>query len=137
MSIAEIGMSARPERGRDAARFRDSGEPNRQFLLAANRFYSPYSWDYWRVSLKGLILFTDWVSRPIRSHRATPAMHDDTIEPFWFPAVGRKKITSAFDGGCLTSDGGVMLLAAAERCIGIAHRRFDCRSAQSAAGDAQ
>ena len=49
-------------------------------------------------------------------------MHDDTIEPFWFPAVGRKKVTAAFDGGRLTSDGGVMLLAAAERRIGIADR---------------
>ncbi len=49
-------------------------------------------------------------------------MHDDTIEPFWFPAVGRRKLTAAFDGGRLTSDGGVMLLAAAERRIGIAQR---------------
>ena len=49
-------------------------------------------------------------------------MSDDTIEPFWFPAVGRKKLTAAFDGGRLTSDGGVMLLAAAERRIGIAQR---------------
>ncbi len=49
-------------------------------------------------------------------------MHDDTIEPFGFPAVGRKKLTAAFDGGRLTSDGGVMLLAAAERRIGIADR---------------
>jgi hypothetical protein len=47
-------------------------------------------------------------------------MSDDTIEPFRFPAVGRKKLTAAFDGGRLTSDGGVMLLAAAERRIGIA-----------------
>ena len=39
-------------------------------------------------------------------------MHDDTIEPFSFPAVGRKKVTAAFDGGRLTSDSGVMLLAA-------------------------
>jgi Transposase DDE domain group 1 len=49
-------------------------------------------------------------------------MYDDTTEPFWFPAVGRKKVTAAFDGGRLTSDGGVMLLAAAERRIGIAQR---------------
>ena len=49
-------------------------------------------------------------------------MHDDTIEAFRFPAAGRKKVTAAFDGGRLTSDGGVMLLAAAERRIGIAHR---------------
>ena len=49
-------------------------------------------------------------------------MHDDTTEPFSFPAVGRKKVTAAFDGGRLTSDSGVMLLAAAERRIGIAQR---------------
>jgi hypothetical protein len=49
-------------------------------------------------------------------------MHDDTIEPFWFPAVGRKKLTAGFDGGRLTLDGGVMLLAAAGRRIGIAQR---------------
>src|SRR6201997_5693410 len=49
-------------------------------------------------------------------------MSDTTILPFSFPAVGRKKVTAAFDGGRLTSDGGVMLLAAAERRIGIAHR---------------
>jgi Transposase DDE domain group 1 len=47
-------------------------------------------------------------------------MSDDTIELFGFPAVGRKKLTAAFDGGRITSDGGVMLLAAAERRIGIA-----------------
>jgi Transposase DDE domain group 1 len=47
-------------------------------------------------------------------------MSDETIEPFGLPAVGRKKLTAAFDGGRITSDGGVMLLAAAERRIGIA-----------------
>src|SRR5438045_8089775 len=79
----------------------------------------------WRVSHKGLIVVYGLGVETIpftRSHRATPAMHDDTIEPFGFPAVGRKKLTAAFDGGRLTSDGGVMLLAAAERRIGIAHR---------------
>lgn len=49
-------------------------------------------------------------------------MHDDTIEPFIFPAVGGKKLTAAFDGGRLTSDSGVMLLAAAERRVQIAQR---------------
>jgi hypothetical protein len=49
-------------------------------------------------------------------------MHDDTVEPFVFPAIGRKKLTAAFDGGRLTSDGGVMLLAAAERGMGIAQQ---------------
>jgi hypothetical protein len=49
-------------------------------------------------------------------------MSDDTISPFLFPAVGRKKVTAAFDGGRITSDGGVMLLAAAERRLGLADR---------------
>jgi hypothetical protein len=47
-------------------------------------------------------------------------MTDDTILPFVFPAVERKKVTAAFDGGRITSDGGVMLLAEAERRLGIA-----------------
>jgi len=47
-------------------------------------------------------------------------MPDDTTAPFLFPATGRKKVTAAFDGGRITSDGGVMLLAAAERRLGIA-----------------
>jgi len=49
-------------------------------------------------------------------------MPDDTPATFPFPAVGRKKITAAFDGGRLSSDGGVMLLALAERRLGIAER---------------
>lgn len=49
-------------------------------------------------------------------------MHDDTTERFGFPAIRRKKVTAAFDGGRLTSDGGVLLLAAAERRSGIAER---------------
>ena len=47
-------------------------------------------------------------------------MTDDTSLPFSFPAVSRKKITAAFDGGKLTSDGGVMLLAMADRRLGLA-----------------
>jgi hypothetical protein len=49
-------------------------------------------------------------------------MIDTTILPFSFPAVARKKITADFDGGRLTSDGGVMLLSMAERRLGIADR---------------
>ena len=49
-------------------------------------------------------------------------MIDDTSLPFAFPAIGRKKVTAAFDGGRITSDGGVMLLAEAERRLGIAAR---------------
>src|ERR1700746_130473 len=47
-------------------------------------------------------------------------MTDDTSLPFSFPAVSRKKITASFDGGKLTSDGGVMLLAMADRRLGLA-----------------
>ena len=50
----------------------------------------------------------------------TPAMVEDTLLPFSLPSVQRKKITAAFDGGIMTSDGGVMLLAAIEKPLGIA-----------------
>ena len=47
-------------------------------------------------------------------------MSDDSLLPFHFPAIQRKKVVAAFDGGRITSDGGVMLLAGVERQIGIA-----------------
>lgn len=49
-------------------------------------------------------------------------MSDDRSEPFLFPAVSSKKITAAFDGGRISSDGGVMLLAQVERRLGLAER---------------
>jgi Transposase DDE domain group 1 len=49
-------------------------------------------------------------------------MTDDTLLPFAFPAVARKKVTAAFDGGRITSDGGVMLLAAADRRLGLCEK---------------
>lgn len=49
-------------------------------------------------------------------------MPDDTTLPFSFPAIGRKKLTAAFDGGRITSDGGVLLLGTVERQLGIAER---------------
>ena len=49
-------------------------------------------------------------------------MSEDVLLPFGFPAVQRRKAAGAFGGGRLTSDGGVMLLAAAERRLGIADR---------------
>lgn len=45
---------------------------------------------------------------------------------FSFPAICRKKMTAAFDGGRLTSDGGVLLLAQVERQLGIAERLVQC-----------
>ena len=47
-------------------------------------------------------------------------MIEDSLLPFSFPAVGRKKITAAFDGGRITSDFGVMLLGQAGRRLGVA-----------------
>jgi Transposase DDE domain group 1 len=44
---------------------------------------------------------------------------DDTLFPFDLPIVARKKGSAAF-GGRITTDGGVMLLAQAERRLGIA-----------------
>jgi Transposase DDE domain group 1 len=49
-------------------------------------------------------------------------MLEDNLLPFNFPAVERKKVTAAFDGGRITSDGGGMLLAAVEKQLGIAER---------------
>ena len=49
-------------------------------------------------------------------------MDDDTDLLFDLPSVGRKKVSAAFDGGRITSDGGVALLALADRRIGIVER---------------
>jgi hypothetical protein len=49
-------------------------------------------------------------------------MTDDSLLPFCFAAVRHKKVSAAFDGGRITSDGGVMLLAQADRRLGIAER---------------
>ena len=49
-------------------------------------------------------------------------MIENTPLPFSLPSVRRKKVTAAFDGGRITSDGGVLLLSAIETKIGIADR---------------
>jgi hypothetical protein len=53
-------------------------------------------------------------------------MEEDTLLPFAFPAVARKKITAAFDGGMLSSDAGVLLLRNIEKQLGIAQRLCGC-----------
>lgn len=47
-------------------------------------------------------------------------MNDDSAITFTLPSVRAKKVTAAFDGGRLSSDSGVMLLALAERRRGLA-----------------
>jgi hypothetical protein len=49
-------------------------------------------------------------------------MPDDTLLPFALPAIKRKKVIAAFDGGRLSSDGGVALQALAENGVGIIER---------------
>jgi hypothetical protein len=49
-------------------------------------------------------------------------MSDDMPASFDLPAVRRKKLTASFDGGQLSSDGGLLLLREAERGLGIANR---------------
>lgn len=53
---------------------------------------------------------------------AISAMPDDTLLPFPLPSIKPKKVMAAFDGGRLSSDGGVALLALAERRVGIIER---------------
>ncbi len=60
--------------------------------------------------------------------QATPAANDDSAAAISFPAVGRKKLTASYDGGRLTSDGGVLLLAQAERSMGICAQLAACIS---------
>ena len=53
-------------------------------------------------------------------------MDEDSLLPLELPAVARKKVTLAFDGGRLSSDAGVLLLREVERALGIAERLAAC-----------
>jgi hypothetical protein len=48
-----------------------------------------------------------------------PTNDDDRLLPFSLPSVGGKKITAAFDGGLISSNGGVLLLAGADKQLGL------------------
>ena len=48
-----------------------------------------------------------------------PATDDDTVLPFSLPNFCGKKVTAAFDGGTISSDGGVFLLAGADKRLGL------------------
>ena len=52
-------------------------------------------------------------------------MTDDIPLPFDLPAVRRKKLTVDFDGGTVSSDGGLLLLREAERELGVCRRLAD------------
>jgi hypothetical protein len=51
-----------------------------------------------------------------------PADAEDTLLPFNLPSIGKKKVTAAFDGGQVSSDGGVLLLAGADKRLGLIDR---------------
>ena len=53
-------------------------------------------------------------------------MTDDSSLPFDLPSVQRKKVSAAFDGGLISSDGGLVLLREAERCLGLAETLAGC-----------
>jgi hypothetical protein len=53
-------------------------------------------------------------------------MSEDSVLPFGFPSVSRKKVSVAFDGGMLSSDAGVLLLREVERRLGLAARLSLC-----------
>ena len=47
------------------------------------------------------------------------ATDDTPALPFSLPSISGKKITAAFDGGRISSDGGVLLLAGADKRLGL------------------
>jgi hypothetical protein len=61
-------------------------------------------------------------------------MGKDTHPGFDLPAVGRKKVSVAFDGGRLSSDGGVLLLRGVERQLGLAAQLAGCVKDRRAPG---
>ena len=48
-----------------------------------------------------------------------PASEHDILLPFPLPVLCKKKVTGAFDGGQISSDGGVLLLAGADKRLGL------------------
>jgi hypothetical protein len=48
-----------------------------------------------------------------------PANDDDKPVLFSLPSICQKKVTAAFDGGVISSDGGVLLLAGADKRLGL------------------
>jgi len=82
------------------------------------------AWVRQRVSRKLLMAFMGWVPKsslpPITPSHTRHVRRYRRAVPV--PSRGRKKVVADFDGRRLTSEGGVMLLAAAERRLGIADR---------------
>src|SRR5256884_2786290 len=69
-----------------------------------------------------------WLPRPDqpKATEFAPAMDEGTGILPGLPPVAGKPVHVAFDGGLMTSDAGVLLLAAIEQRLGIAERLADC-----------
>jgi hypothetical protein len=69
-----------------------------------------------------------WLLKPInrRPMEFAPAVDESTGILPGFPPVAGKPVHVAFDGGRMTSDTGILLLAAIEQRLGIAGRLADC-----------
>ena len=57
---------------------------------------------------------------------AAPTMIDDSLLPFNLPTGGRKKVSATFDGGLISSDGGLVLLREAEGRLNLAETLAGC-----------
>jgi hypothetical protein len=69
-----------------------------------------------------------WLLRPDqpKTTEFAPAMDEGTGILPGLPPVAGKPVHLAFDGGLMTSDAGILLLAAVEQRLGIAERLADC-----------
>ena len=69
-----------------------------------------------------------WLVKPDhpKATEFAPAMDEDTGILPGLPSVKGKPVQVAFDGGRMTSDAGILLLAAIEQRLGIAERLADC-----------
>ena len=53
-------------------------------------------------------------------------MSGDSFLPFDLPAVSRKMVSVSFDGGAISSDGGLLLLREADRRLGLTRMLAAC-----------
>jgi Transposase DDE domain group 1 len=69
-----------------------------------------------------------WLLKPDhpKTTEFAPAMDDSTGVLPGLPSVKGKPVHVAFDGGRMTSDAGILLLAAIEQRLGIAERLAEC-----------
>ena len=53
-------------------------------------------------------------------------MAEVSFLPFDLPAISRKKVSANFDGGAISSDGGLLLLREADRRLGLTRMLASC-----------